>query len=135
MTITFDPQDTGDLAERLRQVNERLTGRYPSEHGGRQPVHTVYGGAHLFRRDSARRLGALGLRALDTYAPDSATFAEVVGAPERLADSVYDRVRGKLEREPIEDFRIDFEDGTATAPTTRRMATPSTPPGRSPPGC
>ena len=27
---------------------------------------------------------------------------------------MYDRVAAKLEREPVEDFRIDFEDGYGT---------------------
>jgi citrate lyase beta subunit len=116
MAITFDDGATDDLADRLRDVNQRLADRYPGEHAGRQPVHTVYGGAHLFRRDTAGRLGALALRAFETYAPDPATFADVVGAPDHLADTLHARVRGKLEREPVEDFRIDFEDGYGTRP-------------------
>ena len=44
---------------------------YPGEPEERQPVHTVYGGAHLFRADSAPKLGALALAALDEYAPDA----------------------------------------------------------------
>src|SRR5438128_6753111 len=30
---------------------------------------------------------------------------------EQLAQRVYDRVIEKLKREPVEDFRLDFEDG------------------------
>ena len=47
----------------------------------RQPVHVVYGGAHLFRAGTTRRLGDLALRSLDEYAPDFATFAKAIGLP------------------------------------------------------
>jgi hypothetical protein len=38
------------------------------------------------------------------------------GVPEAIADAVYQRVREKLSREPVEDFRIDFEDGCGSRP-------------------
>ena len=71
----------------------------------------MYGGAHLFRADTASRLGAAALRALDEYAPDASTLASVLEIPADSAERVYGRVREKLQREPVEDFRIDFEDG------------------------
>jgi len=72
----------------------------------------VYGGAHLFRSDSAAKLGKLALAALDTHAPDAATFARALDLEsEALAAIVRARVADKLRREPVEDFRIDFEDG------------------------
>src|SRR5579884_2056129 len=77
----------------------------------RQPVHTVYGGAHLFREDSAPRLGRKALETLRQYAPDAATLAEALGLSSATAEMVYGRVVAKLEREPVEDYRIDFEDG------------------------
>lgn len=77
----------------------------------RQPVHVVYGGAHLFRADTARKLGDVALRVLQEHAPDSQAFARELGIPSHLADAVHERVRAKLQREPVEDFRIDFEDG------------------------
>jgi citrate lyase beta subunit len=64
----------------------------------RQPVHTVYGGAQLFKRTTMSRVGELALAALDA------------GHLE-LSDSLRKRVREKLGREPVEDYRIDFEDG------------------------
>jgi citrate lyase beta subunit len=78
----------------------------------RQPVHTVYGGANLFAVDTAPRLGALALRSLDEFAPDAETFARaILLTPDVDPDTVYERVRAKLRREPIEDYRLDFEDG------------------------
>lgn len=101
---------------RVRRAQARVSQRYPGDSGARQPVHTVYGGAHLFSSDTARKLGELALRALDSYAPDARTFAEAIGVPGELAAKVYDRVRDKLGREPVEDFRIDFEDGYGNRP-------------------
>ena len=97
--------------DRVQRAQNRVLARYPGDSGARQPVHTVYGGAHLFSAETARKLGDLALRSLETYAPDAETFAEAVGIKGELASTVYDRVRDKLKREPVEDFRIDFEDG------------------------
>lgn len=90
--------------------------RYPGESGRRQPVHTVYGGAHLFRADSAAKLGKLALGALEEYAPDAATLGAALGLPAAIAGKVYPRVVEKLQREPVEDFRLDFEDGYGNRP-------------------
>ena len=70
-----------------------LKARYPGESPGRQPVHTVYipaDKAHDFRS-----WGEIALEAMDSVPWQ--TEAE--------------DVRAKLRREPIEDLRIDFEDG------------------------
>ena len=71
----------------------------------RQPVHTVYGGANLFVPEVAAKLGKLALRSLDENGP-------YPGA----TDEVMDRVLHKLQTEPIEDYRIDFEDGYGNRP-------------------
>jgi citrate lyase beta subunit len=102
------------LAKALDRVNRaqtRFWHRYPGDSGARQPVHTVYGGAHLFSADTPRKLGEIALKSLDTYAPDATTFAEAVGIRGDLGPKVLERVKEKLKREPVEDFRIDFEDG------------------------
>ena len=101
---------------RARQAQARVSERYPGDSGARQPVHTVYGGAHLFHSDTASKLGELALAALEAHAPDAATFADAIGVAGELAPRVYDRVRDKLRREPVEDFRIDFEDGYGNRP-------------------
>jgi len=79
----------------------------------RQPVHTVYGGAHLFRADVALKLGSIALRTVEEYAPTPEDLAGILGldAPSPLVRIVHERITDKLRREPIEDFRIDFEDG------------------------
>lgn len=82
----------------------------------RQPIHTVYGGAHLFKADTAAKLGATALKALEAHAPDAPTLASAIGIPIPVAARVHARVRDKLVREPVEDFRLDFEDGYGNRP-------------------
>jgi len=110
-------------ADALTEANREFARTHPGESGRRQPVHTFYGGAHLFRSDVARRLGVLAERALVEYAPDAVTFAAACGVPERLADTVYARVLEKLRREPVEDLRLDFEDGYGVRPDAEEDAT------------
>jgi citrate lyase beta subunit len=113
---TLPPAATHAIAERLRSANRAFARRYPGEAGERQPVHVLYGGAHLFKRNSAARLGGLALRALEEHAPDPAAFVRIFGMPEELAATVHPRVVEKLRREPVEDYRIDFEDGYGLRP-------------------
>ncbi len=148
MKTTLSPASLQDITTRLEKAHKAFQNRYPGAAGDRQPVHTVYGGAHLFRADTARRLGETALRSLDEFAPDFISFAKIISLPgaDRLPDSpqaataiaqsieaapqsarkenqaawfahtLYQRVREKLRREPVEDFRIDFEDGYGNRP-------------------
>jgi citrate lyase beta subunit len=108
---TLSDRTLRDLGARLQVQHEDFARHYPGESGTRQPVHTVYGGAHLFKSDTTKKLGDLALKALAQYAPNAATFAEAIGIDPAVAETVYTRVQEKLRREAVEDFRIDFEDG------------------------
>jgi citrate lyase beta subunit len=110
------------LPESLAEANHEFARTYPGDSGLRQPVHTVYGGAHLFKSDISRRFGALAERSLADYAPDAAALALALGVPNQFADTVYARVTDKLRREPVEDFRIDFEDGYGNRPDAEEDA-------------
>ena len=148
MKASLSAESLREITEELRSANEKFAAGYPGETGRRQPVHTVYGGAHLFKADSAERLGALARRSLDQFAPDFVSFARAIdlpgsqrlpqliddisdysslveNTPDRarreythvwLAYTIYNRVTEKLRREPVEDFRIDFEDGYGNRP-------------------
>src|SRR4051812_1949431 len=98
---------TGALEAALVPFNKR----FPGSAGERQPVHTVYGGAQLFKFDTTKKLGEVALRFLQEYGRDAHAFAAAIGTSDKLADRVWERVVEKLQREPVEDFRIDFEDG------------------------
>lgn len=113
-----DPKPSDALLDRVAQLspgNVSFNARHPGEAPGRQPVHTVYGGGHLFKADTATRLGAIARRALIDYAPDAAALNAVLGLG-AIAPAVYTRIAEKLAREPVEDFRIDFEDGYGNRP-------------------
>ncbi|EFL42739.1 DUF6986 family protein [Streptomyces griseoflavus] len=100
----------------LAPVDAELERRYPGDPGTRQPVHTVYVPGDDFAADTLRVWGDRALAALDEHAPDAASFAAVLGLDGALAEDVYGRVRAKLEREPVEDLRVDFEDGYGNRP-------------------
>ena len=113
------PDDTrlAEAEAALREANLQFAKLHPGESPGRQPVHTVYGGAQLFAADSVPKLGAIALRAMNQYAPDSSSLGRAVGIADHPAlETINTRVREKLSREPIEDFRIDFEDGYGNRP-------------------
>ncbi|MYV43356.1 aldolase [Streptomyces sp. SID1328] len=100
----------------LAPVDADLALRYPGDPGTRQPVHTVYVPGDVFGAGTVREWGDRALAALDEHAPDAGSFAAVLGLDGELAGPVYERVRAKLEREPVEDLRVDFEDGYGHRP-------------------
>ncbi|GAA3334939.1 aldolase/citrate lyase family protein [Amorphoplanes nipponensis] len=95
--MRLSDDDYAALDHRLAAHDAFLATRYPGERPGRQPVHTVYIPAD--RIGGFREWGAQAQAALDGCPP--------LPFPAALAD----RVRAKLATEPIEDLRIDFEDG------------------------
>ncbi|MDQ2945891.1 MAG: aldolase/citrate lyase family protein, partial [Acidobacteriota bacterium] len=109
--MTFAENELRDLFTGVQPANQAYAVEFPGDSGARQPVHTVYGGAHLFRADTAQSLGRLALRSLAEFGGGPDEFAKALGVPDSIAQSVHARVKQKLEREPVEDFRIDFEDG------------------------
>jgi citrate lyase beta subunit len=134
VTKTLSADFISEISARLQAAYKSRYALHPGLSFERRPIHVVYGGAHLFRAGTARRLGDLALRSLDDFAPDSLSFAKAIGLPDThglnakfidadperaarenpsawLAHTVYKRVREKLQREPVEDYRIDFEDG------------------------
>ena len=117
MTRATKDDSLRESLERLAAANRRIAAAYPGERADRQPVHTVYGGAQLFAHDVAAKLGAHALALLEEYAPDAQSFGCAIGLPEGdLTAMVHARVVEKLHHEPVEDFRIDFEDGYGVRP-------------------
>ncbi|MFH8804012.1 DUF6986 family protein [Streptomyces sp. NPDC017936] len=114
---------TEEISASLAPVDAELERRYPGDPGTRQPVHTVYVPGDAFTAGTIRSWGGQALAALDEHAPDPASFAAVLGLPDELAEPVYTRVRAKLEREPVEDLRVDFEDGYGSRPDAEEDAT------------
>ena len=154
MNLSIADLEKEILFNALHSANLKFQQTYPGDKPDRQPVHTVYGGANLFKADTCVKMGEIALRNLRTYAPDFISLANVLkiegyddlpdsekkidkllkklsGMPEAerkdhqawLAYSVYNKTIAKLEKEPVEDFRIDFEDGFGNRPDDEEDAT------------
>jgi citrate lyase beta subunit len=103
-----------DLDRLLAVADARLATGYPGDGYGRQPVHTAYVPAHRFAANTVRLWGAEALAAQAEFAAEPAEFAEAFNLSPELAEQVLPLVQAKLADEPIEDLRIDFEDGYGT---------------------
>lgn len=111
MTQTLPDELLAGTLERLSEANRAFDARYPGESGQRQPVHVLYGGAQRFNAGTVSKLGGLARQTMRTYVEDAETLTRVTGMTPSLAETVHLRILSKLELEPLEDFRIDFEDG------------------------
>lgn len=142
------------LLNSLSTANKKFQQTYPGDKPDRQPVHTVYGGANLFKSDTCVKMGEIALKSLQTYSPDFITLAKVLKFegydelpddekkaaklirkldkmteeerrkhPCWLSNTVYNKIIQKLQTEPVEDFRIDFEDGFGNRPDEEEDAT------------
>jgi hypothetical protein len=98
---------------------------YSGESNRRQPVHTVYVPADRYLVDTPQRWGEQALALLDEHAPTAARFAATAGLSPAFIDQVYPRVRDKLADQPIEDLRVDFEDGYPNRPDDEEDAAAS----------
>jgi citrate lyase beta subunit len=114
--LTIPDSARARLFNRLEQANTRVGSQFPGDLPIRQPVHVVYGGAHLFTAGAIEKLGAIARSTLEQYAPDPDILAGALDLEPALARRIYPRIVEKLAREPIEDFRIDFEDGFGHRP-------------------
>lgn len=94
----------------LAETDALLATAYPGDDGSRQPVHTVYVPADRSTPELPAEWGRAARAAVESVGGVEA-FAVMAGLDAELAAAVAPAVREKLEREPIEDLRIDFEDG------------------------
>lgn len=103
-------EDYAAADRNLQATDELLASQFPGDSGSRQPVHTVYIPGDQYRVGFAREYGEQSLAFVD-QAGGIEKIAETLlpGNPE--ASLIAQRVQTKLSDEPIEDLRIDFEDG------------------------
>jgi len=108
----------------LESANKKFTDYYPGDNEEQQPVHTLYGGAQLYKAGATKKIGELSLKAFNQYAPDANTLAKALSLPgdEQLWQQVHQRVSAKLALCAVEDFRIDFEDGYGNRPDSEEDA-------------
>lgn len=92
------------LDELLAQADADLTRSYPGARG-RQPVHTIYVPADRYEPGIAQRYGEEAIAVLEEAAQAVAAGPDLVH-----------RVRRRLTEQPVDDLRIDFEDGYGRRP-------------------
>ncbi|MGH3506159.1 MAG: DUF6986 family protein [Nocardioidaceae bacterium] len=100
-------------------ADARLQALYRRDGEGRQPVHTVYVAADKVTPDLPGRWGAAAREALAAHAPSVTRFCAALGLSDQdtyamTSEGGWDRVLAKLDSEPVEDLRIDLEDGYGT---------------------
>src|SRR4051794_25948968 len=99
-----------ELDRRLAPVDAARLAAYPGESPVRQPVHTCYVPADAVVAGLVPGWGTAALAALDEHGlPD-------LGLDPALVEQVLPRVRAKLTTEPVEDLRVDAEDGYRGGP-------------------
>ena len=103
--------DLAAVEEIMAPADLALADGYPGDSGARQPVHTVYVPADRVQPGLVDGYGAAAWSALEAGAPDPDVLARVVGADPGEVTDAWAGLLTKLEREPVEDLRIDLEDG------------------------
>lgn len=86
----------------LDQVDARLRAGYPGPDGRAQPIHTVYVSADRITPSTPLDWGASAVTLLDRH-------RDLLS--ERDGTESLDAVRARLLGDPVQDLRIDFEDG------------------------
>ncbi len=81
MKFSIPDSDKTQLLDTLKTANLRFQKVYPGDKPDRQPVHTVYGGANLFKSDTTEKMGAIALKNLKTYAPNFVVLANALRFP------------------------------------------------------
>lgn len=110
MALALSGSDLSHIDEMLAETDRTLDTYYPGDNGSRQPVHTVYVPADRFTGDLVAEWGAHARAAADAHG-GLERVALLLGYPPELAMQVAARAETKLSVEPIEDIRLDFEDG------------------------
>lgn len=95
----------------LTRADTDLASSWPGDPGTRQPVHTLYVPADRAAPDVVAAAGRDAQDALAAHGGDPRTMAGVVGLPADLVAEIWPRLLAKLDREPVEDLRLDLEDG------------------------
>ncbi|OQP52018.1 phosphoenolpyruvate kinase [Niastella yeongjuensis] len=78
MKLSIPEKEKQALLDQLQTANLQFQQTYPGDKPDRQPVHTVYGGANLFKADTCTKMGEIALKNLQTYAPNFVVLANVL---------------------------------------------------------
>nr|WP_026239935.1 aldolase/citrate lyase family protein [Parafrankia discariae] len=115
---TLSDDTIAALTADLAPLDADLTTRFPGDPGTRQSVHTCYLPADRLHPDVVLEWGEAAREALRRHAPDPDALAAATAGDSdpAIAASVYAHVVQALTVEPIQDLRVDLEDGYGTRP-------------------
>ena len=116
LTPGLSEEELADLDLRLAADDAARRQAYPGPRMKRQPVHTVYVPADQFHAEVTKAWGAAASAALTRHAPRPEEMAQAIGVDVDALRTVWAAVVAKLDHEPIEDLRIDLEDGYGSRP-------------------
>src|SRR3954462_13847642 len=109
MNFSLADNEKEALLEALKIANLKFQQTYPGDKPDRQPVHTVYGGANLFKADTCIKMGEIALKNLQTYAPNYVVLANVLqlNGYEQLPrhQSEIEALTNKLNKMPAADLK------------------------------
>ncbi|MCW2898178.1 MAG: HpcH/HpaI aldolase [Streptosporangiaceae bacterium] len=114
--VNLSVSSIDDLSKRVLAAAAEHDKHFPGPAAGRQQVHTVYVPADRYSATTPADFGAEALRLLSNHTPGVGSFGAAFGLDPDIAGTVRERVTAKLAAEPIEDLRIDFEDGYGVRP-------------------
>lgn len=78
MKLTIPENKKETLLNELKKANVAFQKLYPGDLPDRQPVHTVYGGANLFKSDSTQKMGKVALKSFLTNVTDFAELGRIL---------------------------------------------------------
>jgi citrate lyase beta subunit len=78
MKLSIQEAEKEKLLQELSSANLKFQKIYPGDKPDRQAVHTVYGGANLFKSDTCMKMGEIALKNFQTYAPDFVVLAKAL---------------------------------------------------------
>jgi len=78
MKLSINDNEKDALLSTLGNFNREFQKKYPGDKPDRQPVHTVYGGANLFKSDTTVKMAEIALKGFKTYAPNFVVLANVL---------------------------------------------------------
>ena len=76
MNLSISEDKKSQIFGDLKVANTTFNQMYRGDREYRQPIHTVYGGANLFKSNTTQVLGAIALKSLLLYAPDFIEFGK-----------------------------------------------------------
>ncbi len=113
---TIDLNQFAAQISRLERANRSIESQARSlapRHAHHQPSHVMYGGAHLFSENTFTRISELALAAFNFAAPTPVALSALMEGSwdNAFAQKLHTKVLNKISTDPLEDYRIDFEDG------------------------